>query len=165
MNKLLFFFFAIILICCSNKQVKTNSFNFKELIEKDISISTKILADIDTIKTESDWIEGDKQFYKLWLEGAKAELNSDYNTAIMKYKKALNISRYEMSTYEIKLPLGRALIQKGNIIKAKSILKEFKKNAEDEIKNEEVEWALSKEGKENIKNEIIICDKLLVLIN
>jgi hypothetical protein len=165
MNKLLLFLITITLICCCNKQPKTDNFNFKELIEKDISDLTKVLTDLDTIRKESDWVEGDKQFYKLWLEGAKCELNSDFNTAIKHYKEALDVTRYEMSTYEIKLPLGRAFIQNGNNAKAKSILNEFRKEAEYDINNEDAEWGLSEEGKASARKEIELSDKLLSLIN
>jgi tetratricopeptide (TPR) repeat protein len=165
MNRLLLLIVPLILICCSGKQIKTDNFNFKQLVEKDISDLTKTLTDLDTIKKENDWVEGDKQFYKLWLDGANYELNGDFKTAIKYYKKALNITRYEMSTYEINLPLGRALIQNSEIEKAELALKEFKNSAENELNNDDSEWGLTKECKLSLKKDLELCNKLLSILN
>ena len=165
MNKLILIFVAFTLICCNTKQVKIEDFDFKPLIKKDMSKISELIDELDTIKKVSDWVDGDRQFYRLWLEGAKSELKSDFNSAIKCYKDASEVSRYEISSYEVKLPLGRALIQNGNIAEANTILKKFKEEALNDINNTDAEWELSEEGKSNIRNQIEICDKLLLLIN
>jgi hypothetical protein len=165
MNKLLLLLISLTLIGSCNNQEKVEYLTFKPLIDKDILNVSKIISDLDTIKKSSDWVDGDRQFYKLWLKGAKSELQSDFKTAIRHYNDALNVKRYELSTFEVKLPLGRALIENGNSDKAYSILKEFKNDATNDLNTEDVEWGLSEEGKIKIKKDIELCDSLLSLIN
>jgi|WetSurSiteA1Bulk_404760.scaffolds.fasta_scaffold17977_4 hypothetical protein len=165
MNRLLQLF--LILFCitsCGGKSINPDKYPFKELIKKDISDLSKTISELDTIRKETDWVEGDKLFYNLWLRAAKSELNGEFKTAIKLYNDALEVTRYEMSTYEIKLPLGRALIQNGSFIKAQEILSEFKEEATAEITNDDAEWGLTEEGKESTRKDLEICDELLKLI-
>lgn len=96
--------------------------------------------------------------------GAKQELCNNFSEAISLYTKALNTTRYEMSSYEVKLALGRAYIGLGDNIKAQSILDEYKNEASDEINNRgDLEWGLTEDGLNKLKNNILLCNKLIAI--
>jgi hypothetical protein len=166
MKKLFLILVIFTLIFCNNKQIVKEDFSFKALIEKDISKLSKLLSELDTMKNEnSEWIKGDRQYFNFWLEGAKSELKGDFKNSVESYIRALNVSRFEMSTYDVKLPLGRTYLQIGNKSKAISILNEFKEEANFDINDTEAEWGLSEEAKLKVRKDLETCEKLLSLIN
>lgn len=135
----------------------------KPLIEKDISGLTKALSSL-VGKEDRVWYQGDKLHFDLMLEGAKQELQGNYEAAIESYLKALKVQLYEEPNYEAYLPLGRAYIQNGEYSKAILALNMYKEKASYDIQNEYREWTLSPEGKEKIRKKIEICDLLLSLL-
>jgi hypothetical protein len=164
MSKLILLLISITLIVSCNNQKEVEYLSFKPLIDKDILNISNIINELDTIKDSSDWVDGDRQFYNLWLKGAESELLGDYKTAIRNYEDALKVKRYEISTFEVKLPLGRAFIENGDSDKAYMILKEFKNDATHDLNNEDEEWGLSKEGRIELNSDIALCDSLLSMI-
>lgn len=145
-----------------NSQTEPNRI-IKPLIEKDISGLTKALSSLAG-KEDKVWYQGDKLYLDLMLEGAKQELQGNYEAAIEGYLKALKVQLYEEPNYEPYLPLGRAYIQNGENSKAISVLNIYKEKASYDIQNEYREWTLSPEGKEGIRKRIEICDLLLSLL-
>lgn len=159
MRKLILVLITLILISCQEK----NS-SIKPMIEKDIISLTKYFKELDALKDKGEWYEGDKEFYSYYLEGAKYELDGNFNAAIESYVKALNTTRYEMSSYEVKLALGRAYIGFGDNEKARLVLNEYKKEANEELNNNgEAEWGLSEEGIEKLKKDIQLCNQLIAI--
>lgn len=163
MNKTALIILLACLIGCTNKHAKTKTDSFRILVDKDITNVSSFLTSLDTITTDPDWVNSDKLFYGFWLKGAQSELQGHFQAAIQSYSAGLNVKRFEMSNYEIKLPLGRALLQSGNKTEAKIILKQYQQSATNDLNNEDVEWILSEKGKFQLKKSLAVCERLILL--
>ena len=163
MKKLLFtVIYSLWIVIGFSQQTSPERSVMMALTEQDISAVTKSLADMDTIKNKnSSWFSADKKFYQLWLEGARNELSGKLKVSIKKYLEAEKVSRYEMSTYEVKLPLARAYLQNGDKSRAKTILNEYRQEANIELNDDNPEWALTDEGKAKLKKDLETCSLLI----
>jgi len=135
----------------------------KPMIEKDISGVSKAIASLAG-KEDKVWYQGDKLYFDLMLEGAKQESQGNYKAAIESYLKALKVQLYEESNYWPYLPLGRSYIQNGEYSEAISALNTYKDKATYDLNDDNREWTLSPEGKENLRKRIEICDQLLSIL-
>jgi hypothetical protein len=104
---------------------------------------------------------GDSTYYTAWYIGLKAENDINLDLAIDNYLIALNFKRFELSSYEVKLSLGRAEIKKGNNEKGIQYLSEFICDAEKDINNEDSMWGLTEEGKKEINDKISFANRLI----
>lgn len=91
--------------------------------------------------------------YEIWLKGLESERNERFADSIVFYKKALEVDRGELSTYEILFSLGRACFLTGQKDNALSALREFTKNAEQDL-SESGPWALTSEGEQIMRKKI-----------
>jgi len=108
------------------------------------------------------WAEGDRGFYDFWLKGLEKEREGNIADAIALYEKALETERYEMSTYEVLLSLGRAYFLTGEKDKALSALQEFIKNAEQDL-SEPGPWGFTPEGEQIMRKKIVHARWLITL--
>lgn len=110
------------------------------------------------------WAKGDIDYFQKWLKGLEHERSGKYQSAIKWYQVASKVHRYEMSSYNVSLPLGRAFLlnnQRQNAIKA---LRYFIKEAEAEISGEvNQDWVISEEGKTELKKEVEFAKWLITL--
>lgn len=111
---------------------------------------------------DATWTKGDQEFYNFWLKGLEKEREGKLADAIDLYEKALGIERFEMSTYEVLLSLGRAYFLKGEKDNALSALQEFIKNAEHDL-SESGQWGFTPEGKQIMKKKIVYARWLITL--
>lgn len=95
----------------------------------------------------------DYEFYEFWLKGLERERNGRPADPIVFYKKALEVDRGELSTYEILFSLGRAFFLAGQKDKALSALQEFIENAEHDL-SESGPWPLTAEGEQVMRKKI-----------
>lgn len=169
MKYLYFVFLVILLVNCQNN---TNSNNpvaeekedyLDPMIQEELVYVQKNIEGLENDK-DKDWYKGDMQFYSFWQKGASEELEGNYKKAVDFYTKALNTKRYEISSYEVKLSLGRAYLQLNEKEKAKKMLEEFKTEAQKDLTGEDVEWGLTEEAKESLSRDIEDCDYLLGMI-
>lgn len=162
MRRAFIFILAIPLVCCqSNKTSDAETeYLFKPMVEEEIIYVARNMEGLKNDKGK-DWYKGDSIFFTLWMKGAREELNGNYKKAIEFYYKALNTERYEISSYEVKLSLGRTYLQIRDKQKAKKMLMEFKQEAKKDLSGEDVEWGLTNEAKEALVRDIENCDYLL----
>jgi hypothetical protein len=110
------------------------------------------------------WAEGDIDYYQKWQKGSEYERSKKYQSAIKWYQEASKVHRYEMSSYNISLPLGRAFLlnnQKQNALKA---LRYFTEQAEAEVSGKVDQlWELSEEGKTELKKDLEFAKWLITL--
>ena len=88
-----------------------------------------------------------------YLNGLKKERANQIEQAIRTYNQALNVRRYEMSSYGALIFLGRAYFLNHDFQKARGSLTEFIRQAEMELKEPE-EWELTEKGKKLLQNDI-----------
>lgn len=137
---------------------------FKPMVQEEIIYVTKNLEGLQNDRGK-DWYESDSVFYTNWLKGANEELEGDLKDAVSFYTKAMNTKRYEISSYEVKLSLGRVYLQLDEKEKARQMLTEFKEEAKKDISGEEVEWGLTEEAKESLMRDIEDCDYMLGMLD
>jgi tetratricopeptide (TPR) repeat protein len=137
---------------------------FKPMVQEEIIYVTKNLEGLKNDRGK-DWYESDSMFYTSWLNGANEEQEGDFKDAVKYYIRALNTKRYEMSSYEVKLSLGRAYLQLDEMGKARKMLTEFKEDAKKDLSGEEVEWGLTEEAKESLIRDIQDCENMLGMID
>lgn len=106
----------------------------------------------------------DYEFYEFWLKGLERERNGRPTDSIVFYKKALEVDRGELSTYEILFSLGRAYFLTGQKDKTVSALREFIKNAEQDL-SASGPWALTAEGEQVIRRKIAYSKWIIDLCN
>ncbi|MBI5587045.1 MAG: hypothetical protein HY889_01610 [Deltaproteobacteria bacterium] len=111
---------------------------------------------------DAPWAQGDIDFYGLWLKGLEEEKKKRFADAAGFYKKAYKVTRYEVSSYEVLLPLGRAYLLGGEKRKAFYALKEFLKEAESEVSNPRP-WELTEEGEQALRRNMVRAKRLLDL--
>ncbi len=105
---------------------------------------------------------GDSVFYTAWYTGLKAEQDNNTPHAIENYLIALNFPRFELSTYEVKLSLGRAEIIRGNIDIGIKYLLEFISEAKAVINNDgESMWGLTEIGEKVLIHKILFARRLI----
>ena len=113
-------------------------------------------------RPEAIWAEGDTAFFSFWQAGIEQERKSQYDTAVTLYRKALDTPRYEMESYDILLPIGRALFLSGKSYEARTQLAKFIKNAEAELAGEvNTMWVASDKAREYIKRNLVFAKWLL----
>lgn len=137
---------------------------FKPMIEQEIDYVAKNIEGLRADKGK-EWYTGDSIFYTLWKAGAQEELDGDYKRAMSYYISALKTKRYEISSYEIKLSLGRLYLQLNDKEKARKMLLEFKQEAKKDLSGDEVEWGLTDEAKEALSRDIEDCDYMLGMLD
>lgn len=166
MKNLIYLTAVLLIISCQGKNYGVSDKNaqqFVPMIQEEISYVKKILESLEKDKGQ-DWYPGDSIFYTNWLNGANEELAGNYKKAAEYYLKSLKTKRYEISSYEVKLSLGRVYIQMNEKEKALKMLTEFKKEAQQDLSGEEVEWGLTEEAKEALTMDIEDCNYLLKMI-
>lgn len=89
----------------------------------------------------------------------KIEKANQFEDAIGHYIEAYKVERYEVSSYEALLPMGRAYFLNQDIQKAKDILEKFIKEAEDQPDM----WGPTEEGKKILQNDIEFAKWLIQL--
>lgn len=110
------------------------------------------------------WAEGDIDFFQRWLNGLEHERSKEYQSAIKWYQKASMVPRYEMSTYDVSLPLGRAFLMSGQRRNARKALRYFIERAEAELSGEEdQQWRLTEEGKNGLRKNVEFAKWLMAL--
>lgn len=166
MKRFCFFLTAAFVAACqspSNPVVEEQENFLKPMAQEEIVYVTKNIEGLQNDKGK-DWYEGDMKYYSLWKEGVTEELDGNYKKAADYYTKALNTKRYEISSYEVKLSLGRVYLQLNQKKKAKQMLDEFKTEAQKDLTGEDVEWGLTDEAKESLSRDIEDCNYLLGMI-
>jgi tetratricopeptide (TPR) repeat protein len=166
MKKVTYLLMALLAVSCqrsSNTNAEERENLFEPMIQDEIVYVTK---NMEGLRKDfgKEWYEGDSVFYTNWMMGAKEELAGNFKKAVVFYVKALNTKRYEISSYEVKLSLGRAYFETGDKEKARKMLLEFKKEAQKDLSGDEVEWGLTDEAKEALTHDIEDCDYLLSMI-
>lgn len=167
MKKAIYFLFALLIFSCqrsTNNSTEENESLFKPMIQDEITYISKNLEGLQNDKGK-DWYNSDNIFFSNWLKGANEELEGNYKKAIDFYTKALKTKRYEISSYEVKLSLGRAYLRIDEKEKARQMLNEFKQEAKKDLSGEEVEWGLTEEAKEALARDIEDCDYLLGMVD
>ncbi len=104
---------------------------------------------------------GDSAYYAAWYTGLKAEKANRPIKAVENYLVALNYMRFEMSTYEIKLSLGRAEIVAGNVDNGLKYLLEFILEAKADMQQDERLWGMTEEGKKELSYRILFANRLV----
>jgi tetratricopeptide (TPR) repeat protein len=166
MKRSLFILFSLLVIGCQRNTYISKEENeslFKPMIEEEIVYVSKNIEGLSNDKGK-EWYETDSTFFHHWLNGANEELEGNYSKAIDYYLKALNTKRYEISSYEVKLSLGRSYIQTGDKVKARKMLNEFRQEAQKDISGEDTEWGLTEEAKEALTRDIEDCNYMLGMI-
>jgi len=118
-------------------------------------------------KKNAIYAEGDIDYFQKWVKGLESERTGDYQAAIKFYQEASKVSRYEMLSYDVALPLGRAYCLNNQKQYAVKALKYFIESANAELTGEaHQEWELSEEGKMKLKKDVefakwlaIFCEK------
>lgn len=154
-HKLLFIVVSILFFALFARQGHAESNISPEEAKK---LSELVAEEFSFVKTslhslDKDASRGDYEFYDLWLKGLEKEKNRRPTDSIIFYKKALEIDRVELSTYEILFSLGRAYFLTGQNDKALSALREFTKDAEQDLSGSGP-WALTSEGKQVMRRKI-----------
>jgi tetratricopeptide (TPR) repeat protein len=163
----LLFAISLLMFCCKNSNSPSVSVSeniFKPMIQQEIDYVDRNIEGLRADKGK-EWYSGDSIFYTLWKTGAKEELDGNYKKALSYYIAALKTKRYEISSYEVKLSLGRLYIQLNDKDKARKMLLEFKQEAKKDISGDEVEWGLTDEAKEALSRDIEDCDYMLGMID
>ena len=110
------------------------------------------------------WAAGDIDYFQKWLKGLEHERSRKYQPAIKLYQEASKVRRYEMSSYNVSLPLGRAFLLNDQIQNAIKALRYFIKQAEAEISGEaNQDWVISEEGKTELKKDVEFAEWLITL--
>jgi tetratricopeptide (TPR) repeat protein len=133
---------------------------FSAIVSEEFLFVTEFLNSID----KDALPRVDYEFYEIWLKGLERERNGRPTDSIVFYKKALEVDRGELSTYEILFSLGRAYFLIGQKDKALSALREFTKNAEQDL-SESGPWALTSEGEQIIRKKIAYSKWIIDLCN
>lgn len=165
MKNLIYLTAAILIIGCQGNNYSTDKSEnqFIPMIQEEITYVKKNLEGLEKDKGQ-DWYAGDSAFFSNWLKGANEELEGNYKKAAEYYTNALKTKRYEISSYEVKLSLGRLYMQMNEKEKARKMLTEFKMEAQRDLSGEEVEWGLTDEAKESLAMDIEDCNYLLRML-
>ncbi len=129
---------------------------FKESLEYEFGIIERLYKDC-----MEKPCYGDSTYYDAWYKGIIAEKNDEVEEAIENYLKAINFTRFELSTYEVKLSLGRIELIKRNLENGKKLLSEFIVEANTDINDEESMWGLTEEGIKELNDKIAFANRLL----
>ena len=107
------------------------------------------------------WADLDREYYSYWQTGLDHEIHGDYANAIESYRDARNVVRYEISSYEVLLPLGRVLYKSGREEEADSVLNQYLKQARSELSGEaDLLWSYSEEGLAALRRRIDYAERL-----
>jgi len=152
-------YFCVYGYCIENNDTK----QIKAFVVEEYNDVSKTLKSVKE-KKDAVWAEGDISYYHKWLKGLEFERAGKYQFAIKWYKLASKVCRYEMSTYNIYLPLGRAYFLNQQRNNALNALKYFIEHCEAEISGEEnQEWGLSEEGEIALKKDLEFAKWLVTL--
>jgi tetratricopeptide (TPR) repeat protein len=107
------------------------------------------------------WADLDREYYAYWQSGLDHEIRGEYANAIESYRNARNVVRYEMSSYDVLLPLGRALYKSGREEEADAVINQYLNEARSELSGEaELLWGYSEEGLAELKRRIAYAERL-----
>ena len=118
------------------------------------------------LEEESDfaWTESDLAFYGKWMSGLEKERTQQYNDAAMEYQVAFETLRYEISSYDVLLPLGRVLLLSNQALVARNILEHYIEEAEGDIWGEtNPERPITEEGVKLLQKDIEFAQWLLAI--
>lgn len=151
------FLYFIFLMLCGCSLLKSREANLSRINLQFTQERSKLQSTLDFAKAnqDSEWAEGDIQFYSLWFEGTNHEQKGEYEAAIRLYQKALDTPRYEMESYDVQLALGRVLMLAGKTSEGRYYIEEFIKNAKGELNGEvNAAWVATEEEREWIKKNL-----------
>src|SRR3989304_3891395 len=145
---IVFFAFASVILFCGYGYCvdRNNVQRIKTFVDNEYNKISGWLKEAKEAKEMEDkeLAEGDIDYYQKWLKGLEHERSGKYQSAIKWYEEASKVRRYEMSSYNVSLPLGRAFLlnnQRQNALKA---LRYFIKHAEARISGQEhTLWEIS----------------------
>lgn len=135
--------------------------NIFSIIDEEFFLIKENLNFVEENK-DAVWAQSDLEFFTFWIKGLENEKKGMFANAISFYKKAYGVQRYEVSSYEILLPLGRAYILNGEKDKAVTRLKEYLKAAESELSNMRP-WELTSEGERGLRKDMEDAEWLISL--
>ena len=118
------------------------------------------------LREESDfaWTESDLAFYGKWMSGLEKERTQQYIDAAMEYQVAFETLRYEISSYDVLLPLGRVLLLSNQALVARNILEHYIEEAEGDIWGEtNPERPITEEGAKLLQKDIEFAQWLLAI--
>jgi tetratricopeptide (TPR) repeat protein len=112
---------SIILFPSSGHCIGRNDMHrIKTFVDNEYNKIASLLKETKEMK-DKVWAEGDIGYFRKWLKGLQHERKGEYQSAIKWYQEASKVHRYEMSSYNVSLPLGRAFLlsnQRQNALKA-----------------------------------------------
>lgn len=129
-------FILFITLAASTSANTTLSFeNIKKINQFINDEILRVQVDIEYTKNDKSaiWAESDLEYFGLLLEGLNKDRAYKFNDAIILYKKALKVKRHELSTFGALLNLGRTYLLNNNCKASINTLRDFIKNAEDEL--------------------------------
>lgn len=155
---------SIILFCgygyCIDRNDMQRIRTFVDNEYNEISDSLKAMKEIKY----KVWAEGDIDYFQKWLKGLEHERSGEYQSAIKWYQEASKVVRYEMSSYDVSLPLGRAFLLNNQSQNALKALRYFIEEAEAEISGEiDQEWEITEEGKTELRKDVEFAKWLITL--
>ena len=160
-----FFTLASLILFCGYGYCigRTDMQRIETFVDNEYNKISSLLKETKEMK-DKVWAEGDIDYYQKWQKGSEYERSKKYQSAIKWYQEASKVHRYEMSSYNISLPLGRAFLlnnQKQNALKA---LRYFTEQAEAEVSGKVDQlWELSEEGKTELKKDLEFAKWLITL--
>ncbi|MCX5973452.1 MAG: copper amine oxidase N-terminal domain-containing protein [Coprothermobacterota bacterium] len=126
----------------------------------------KVSDQLAYLREESDfaWTESDLAFYGKWMSGLEKERTQQYIDAAMEYQVAFETLRYEISSYDVLLPLGRVLLLSNQALVARNILEHYIEEAEGDILGEtNPERPITEEGTKLLQKDIEFAQWLLAI--
>lgn len=116
------------------------------------------------ITSDEVWAALDAEFYGIWMIGLEKERAAQYEEAAMEYQSAFEAPRYEISSYNALLPLGRVLLLANQMLEARIVLAQFISEAESELSGEtNLEWQITEEGAALLRKDVEFAQWLLAI--
>jgi len=139
----------------------------QETIRQYVENEYQIVSDqLDYLEQEDEfaWTESDLTFYGKWMSGLEKERTQQYDEAAIEYQEAFETLRYEISSYDVLLPLGRVLLRSNQALVARNILEHYIEEAEGDILGEtNPERPITEEGAKLLQKDIEFAQWLLAI--
>jgi hypothetical protein len=157
-------FFLPVLLACANTAMqrldddpgaRTHLETLTAEEHADVSRGVEELRLMDEV-----WAPSELEYYSHWLDGLEAEQSGDLDDAILSYRIATLVQRYEMDNFAVLLPLGRVLMRDGQAGEARRILTEYVRRARTDLVAEGP-WEYSEEGVAEVEETITFAEWLL----